>query len=345
MSVKRSIAALALALLGTWPPSSSSVRAADLNTLETYVEELNQKSDLNMADKKAVFRFVFSHLKGSVKVYPTENYYYFKFLNAGAQYTGNIRLETATRDLGKLHFSYSMEFVDVLPDPDMFHSLLDSSDGVDVERLDPLRYRVTFEGKSVTFLLNDLSGVKPPAELLAPAEEFIGPVFDDSGVRFFLIYNTALKQFLFVLDETAPPADALITSSTSDSLTIGRRTLFGYYQDRFRPRKILIGVYRPNSIVNNTFDGPFDQLPDNFIKGEALRDAIIAIDPKMKGKIDRLGNSSDGQTRYLIAPYLEYDQPSELMAYDKCAMRNRSNEQKYYKCFVDISLKASGSRR
>ena len=31
--------------------------------------------------------------------------------------------------------------------------------------------------------------------------------------------------------------------------------------------------------ANNYFDGPFDQLPDNFIAGEALRDAILSVRP------------------------------------------------------------------
>ena len=38
-----------------------------------------------------------------------------------------------------------------------------SSHGVSVEKVEPLVYRVTYQGKSVTFALNDLRGVKPPA--------------------------------------------------------------------------------------------------------------------------------------------------------------------------------------
>ena len=58
--------------------------------------------------------------------------------------------------------------------------------------------------------------------------------------------------------------------------------------------------------MNNYFDGPFDQLPDNFIEGETLRNAILEIDPKLKGKIDRFGGSPDGEIRYMIAPYKLY---------------------------------------
>ena len=69
------------------------------------------------------------------------------------------------------------------------------------------------------------------------------------------------------------------------------------------------------SRLNTYFDGPFDQLPENFIEGEALREAILAADPSVKGKIDRLGNFADGSGRYLIHPYLLYRQPGDLAVF------------------------------
>ena len=54
--------------------------------------------------------------------------------------------------------------------------------------------------------------------------------------------------------------------------------------------------------ANNYFDGPFDQLPDNFIEGETLRDAILAVRPQLKGEIDRFGGAPDGSIRFMIGP-------------------------------------------
>ena len=65
-----------------------------------------------------------------------------------------------------------------------------------------------------------------------------------------------------------------------------------YYRDHRLDRKILIGVYEENVRVNNYFDGPFDQLPDNFIEGETLRNAILKVQPNLKGKIDRFGGTA-----------------------------------------------------
>lgn len=61
--------------------------------------------------------------------------------------------------------------------------------------------------KSVVFALNDLSQVKPPAAALAPGDQFIGPVFDESAIRFFLVFNAKLKSFHYILDETVKTAD------------------------------------------------------------------------------------------------------------------------------------------
>jgi hypothetical protein len=87
-------------------------------------------------------------------------------------------------------------------------------------------------------------------------------------------------------------------------------------------------------LVNNYFDGPFDQLPDNFIKGEELRDAIIAAEPKLAGKIDRYGISPGGKDRYLIGPYRRYRTEKELAIFHTCATDNRIPPARYYECFV-----------
>jgi hypothetical protein len=153
-------------------------------------------------------------------------------------------------------------------------------------------------------------------------------------MRFFLIFNRKLKLFHFVLDETIPIADQLIPIPGSDRILIGKRTGFAYYRDDKAERKILIGVFEGNSRVNNYYDGPFDQLPDNFIEGETLREAILAVDPTLTGKIDRYGISPGGQDRYLIAPYRHYRSDDDLVAFERCATNKRVPATRYYECFV-----------
>jgi hypothetical protein len=321
----------------TMPP----VARADvprLNTNQSYQEEAARRTALDPSDPMAVFAFVIDGLPERVKVYPTENYYYFSFLHNGVPYAGNIRLDASNRDEGKVSFGYFEEYGAWKPDVAVTFRLLDRSNGVVLEKVDRFLYRLTYGGKSVLFELNDLSAVKPPK--LAADEIFIGPICDDSAMRFFLLFNRRLKIFLYVLDETAPVPDAFLPLKRTDRILIGKRTAFAFYRDQRVDRKILIGVYMNNIEANNYFDGPFDQLPDNFIEGEILRHAILAVDPSLKGKIDRFGGSADGAERFMISPYLAYQKTDELMFFHQCATSPHTQAAQYYRCFsLDDTVK------
>jgi hypothetical protein len=304
-----------------------------LHTNEAYVEDVTRATALAVNDPMAVFAFVLDSLPGRVNVYPTENYYYFTFFHGGAPYAGNIRIEPGDGGKATVHFAYYQDGSEWSEEGPLTHVVLDASRGVGVERVEPLVWRLTYGGRSVVFALNDLSQVRPPAGALAPGEIFIGPIFDESAIRFFLVYNSKLKVFLYVLDDTAKVADELLPNQRINRLLIGRRTGFAFYRDRLHDRKILVGVYEANYRLNTWFDGPFDQLPDNFIEGETLRKAILEVSPGLKGEIDRFGSSPDGEVRFLIKPYASYKSVSDLYGVDKCA-RTRMRAASYYTCFV-----------
>ena len=129
-----------------------------------------------------------------------------------------------------------------------------------------------------------------------------------------------------------PVAERFFPLPRADRILIGRRTGFAFYRDHLRERKVLVGAFEGNVRLNNYFDGPFDQLPDNFIEGEILRDAILAVSPEMKGKIDRLGSESSGDARYPIMPYLNYKRLDDLRVIDRCAETKKAAAD-YYACF------------
>jgi hypothetical protein len=93
-------------------------------------------------------------------------------------------------------------------------------------------------------------------------------------------------------------------------------------------------VFEANSRTNSPFDGPFDQLPDNFVEGDVLRDAILAVEPALAGKIDRVGGSFDGSGRYLIGPYATYRTEDQLYPFHHCATSKSVPSDVYYRCFV-----------
>jgi hypothetical protein len=304
-----------------------------LQTNESYVEDVLSPSQLNIDDPMAVFGFVMSRLPERVKVYPTENYYYFGFTQNGIRYAGNIRLDASNRDDGKVDFAYFEDTSQWYDDSPIKHMVLDAARGVMVEKIEPLQYRVSYQGKSIVFALNDLRNVKPPAGALGPDEKFIGPIFDESAIRFFLVFNTKLKIFHYVLDETEKVAEQFFSPKKSDRILIGKRTGFAFYRDHRLDRKILIGAFEGNMRANNYFDGPFDQLPDNFIEGETLRDAILSVQPLLKGQIDRFGSAPDGSIRFMIGPYLPYRAISDLDPIHACAVRKQKAPD-YHRCFV-----------
>jgi hypothetical protein len=328
---------LALAVFGSIVGGSLCLLAQDgmpqLHTNEADLSEVTRSTTLAVDNPLAVFAFVLGQLPDRVTVYPTENYYYFRFTVDGVPYAGNIRLAANDRDRGRVHFAYGERPTTWRPEPDTKHVILDAGRGVAVERLDRLAYRIAHGGKSVVFALNDLTGVSPPAGLLGADETSIGPIYDESGIRFFLVFNARLKLFHYLLDETAPVPDAFFTAKSSDRITVGRRTGFAFYRDD-AGRKVLIGVSRREVDLNTMFDGPFDQLPDNFIEGETLRHAIEAVSPEVKGQIDRFGNFAEGGERYLILPYWLYRNIADLTVFHRCAVSRAVKPAEKPRCFV-----------
>lgn len=334
--LRRRIAFAALAVVALSGPAAAQESASPprLFTHQSFVEDALHRTSLPIEDTKAVFAFVLGSLPDRVKVYPTENYYYFRFVYNSVQYAGNIRLATENRDEGVVHFAYSVDFAEYKNEDKVHYQLLGAKDGVTVQKLEPLVYRISYGQKSVVFELNDLSKVVPPASVIGPDERYIGPIFDESAVRFFLIYNSKLRLFHYILDETIPVTDTFNRAVATDRILIGKRTGFAFYRDHKLDRKILIGVFEGNARVNNYFDGPFDQLPDNFIQGESLRSAILEAEPALKGQIDRFGAAPNGETRFMISPYLHYRDEEELTIFHDCAENKELPVDLYYACFL-----------
>lgn len=303
---------------------------------QQIIDRLNGAPAFDIDDPAAAFRHIFAALPDEVTVYPTENYYYFTFVWSGIEFAGNMRLDVSDRDDGVLHFAYFSKnkpwAVEILTK----YQPLTEKDNVKVEKVADLEYTVTFEGKTVRFHLNDLSDVEPPEGIVADGDIYLGPTYDESGLPFFLLFNEDRKDFLFVLDETGLLNDILLPyHDDHPALSVGTRSGFAFYQDRFAERKILVGVNGGNVNLNNYFDGPFDQLPDNFIPGEELRQAITAKYPELEGQIDRLGAFRTQDGRFLVNPYINYDYVGELDRFLRCGDA-ALDADKFYVCLAPV---------
>lgn len=341
MAPSRIFPAIIVATLVLAGPASAADDAANapvanpLLTNQAYIDRLMATRELDIENISEVFWFVFGSLPDEVRVYPTENYYYFEFLHAGAAYAGNIRLDVADRDQGTVHFAYFRPHRPWQSRDLTHYAPLGRDDGVEVEKLADLVYRIAYRGKQVTFHLNDLRDVKPPADALLSEERYLGPVFDESGTQLYFIYNRALKRFLYVLDESKIGPDALNPAPANPALEVDSRTGFVYLTDPIVPRRILVGVSDDNTDANNYFDGPFDQLPDNFMGAGTLRDVAVDAYPSLEGMLDIYGHFIDESIggRILIDPYWGYQTLEDLDFLSACEEK-QADPKAFYVCIL-----------
>ncbi len=284
---------VAAALLSMLLPGAAPAAKLKLHTNEQMIQELLEQNDLDIKNPNAVFEAVFDALPAKVTVYPTESYYYFTFPLNGLNYAGNIRFDAWDQFDGKVHFAYYVEYAYWRQPLEPHYKKLGPDDGVQVKQIDKFHYTIAFKGKTVEFVLPDLSNVKPAAGQIRDGEVYIGPSWDESGVQFFLIYNKTAKTFLYILNDN-PKMDQYQPSELSPALTVGIRTSFAFYKDKLTDRQILIGDFIGHTMLNDYFDGPFDQLPDNYVQGNTLLDAILDVEPDLKkDNPDRYGADRD----------------------------------------------------
>ena len=312
---------LMLVILGLLCSSAhSSNKGPRIYTNEQQIKAWSARHSLDLEDTLSVFRHILSQLPDRVQIYPTENYYYFWFFQDGVKYAGNIRLDVDEIKRGLINFAYFRATTPWASDERDYGLVLGKKQGVSVDADGAMAWKVTFEGRSVVFALNDPYKVRLPDGLLKSKEQYLGPVFDESGMRFYLIFDQKRKLFHYILDERDGVNDEFIEVKNLKHTLLGRRTGFAFFNAGNEDRKTLIGVFGGNVDVNNQLDGPFDQLPDNFLTGNKLQQALIATRPELIGRIDRLGSSFDGKHRELIIPYVEYDMTEDLVLAEKCML-------------------------
>jgi hypothetical protein len=298
---------------------------------QDFIESLYTKVDIK--NEMAVFKLVFGALRDKVRVYPTENYYYFSFLTGGKVWWGNLRFDAIDRDKGILHLGYfKFDEYGRYDEDNNYYKNLTAKDGVILKKVSDFVYTVTFEGRTVTFQLNDV-GWKPPVKSkLRKVETYVGPVFDESGTRFHLIFDNNSKHFMYLLNEDGPVPEHFI--NVNRAVVVGERTGFAYFIDRAYDRKILIGVHGRNAQRNNYYDGPFDQLPDNYIDKAKMGEYIVKAYPFTKGRIDKYGNYTDREAaRFSISNYLIYEDVDKLNFVFDCMKRYRE-ESSFYRCLT-----------
>lgn len=325
---------LFLSVVSAAPPSKSEPRPAavaavappgpHLELHQTQVEAL-QSPGPDLRNSDAVFAWVFRHLPDEVTVLPTENYYYWKLTSQGREIRGNFRPASGLREKGILSFAYAewMEF----PDETLAASQLSiarrftAADGVTVTCPDPLTCDISSEGKTVRFHFQALPQTPPAPGVLGPEEKFVSRTFDESGFPFFLCYQPASKSFFWILNEESPTPETF--TDLAPDIHLGRRTGFVFWTDRAHSqRKILTAVRQASIARNDYFDGPFDQLADNYAAQVPLRKYVEDAFPSLKNQIDLHGyflTGPDVGNRVALTSYYFYSTPADALAFTQKA--------------------------
>jgi len=276
---------------------------------------LGEIASVNLENIQSTFSEVFTRLPDEVTIYPSENYLYYRFHTNHREMWGNIRLSPDDRDQGIVHFAY-YEFNPSPENADDFYlkyKALSPEDGLIVDRKDAFQYSITFEGRTVIFDLYQLDQSSPKLFKPAPNEVIVFKTYDESRFQFFLIFNEATNRFMYILNEEESVPDQLIP--VGPDVAVGRKSGFAFYIDRpNQNRKILMGIFIENVKQNNYYDGPFDQLADNYIdENSKLSEYIQLAYPYTRNRVDRYGKFIGmAGSRVAITPYASFDRIEEL---------------------------------
>lgn len=312
--------------LGAVP--SGGLGSGSYLSLQQWKNEGYYQMTLDLEDVDAVFWHVFSKLPDTVTIYPSENYFYWVLHISGREVWGNIRLPAGRRERGVLSFGYA-EYVE-FPGPSGAPSYVSRSkyftdaDGLRIEELDKLTFRVTYNKKSVVFHLHPLSTEPPKKFGLRTNEVFIERTFDESGIQFFLLFNTERNYFFWVLNEEEPVPENFIP--LDKDIQVGRRTGFAFWLDGENPARKVLATVRKISVTRNDYcDGPFDQLADNYVEVNKISEWMERAIPSIKGRIDKYGYYTDQErpsrvalscygTYYTLAEVIDFVQKAKASA-------------------------------
>ncbi len=276
--------------------------------------------DLDVHDPDQVFAYIFSRLPDEVTVYPSENYFYFVLYADGMQWWGNMRLPARTRADGDLSFAY-FEFED-FPNGsrsgDSHAKMLNSRDGVLVREQSRHVWEVEFEGKIVEFNLHELRQDRPLSFVLGQDEVFIQRTFDESGLQWFLIFNKDRNYFSWILNEEELVPELVSEFEENPNYYIGRKSGFLFWNDfEHNNRKVLMAIRRASVQRNDYYDGPFDQLADNYAAETNVSEFMQRAYPDTRGNVDTYGYYLDrvNSLRVAISPYYTYGVHDDIHAY------------------------------
>ena len=113
--------------------------------------------------------------------------------------------------------------------------------------------------------------------------------------------NGTIISFGFSDEEELVPDEL---EHVQQDMLVGRRSGFAFFVDKaHQDRKILAAILGANATVNNYYDGPFDQLADNYVDVTNISKYLELAAPSLQGRIDKYGYYTDreGSSRVAVS--------------------------------------------
>jgi hypothetical protein len=247
----------------------------------------------------------------------------------GENVRGNIRFDLRFAEQGKLPVIF-YELKSSGEEENERYKVMEKSADFNIIRHDKLNYSIFYKGRTISASLYDLTPDMESFRLASDSEDYIGPIYDDSAVKFDLIYHRKANVFLYLLNERSTAFESFRSMGGTSNIIIGSRTGFAYFVEP-DGRKILVGLLKKESEENSFYDGPFDQFPDTVLDGEKLRAALEVFEPRLKGSILPGGwYIDDIGSRYSIFPFMLYSSENELFLAASCGLN--ADLSKLYFC-------------
>ena len=313
-------------LAGGAAAAFAQARAQDrihLHTNETEIGEVLRDGGVSIDDPLAAFGAVLKNLPERVQVYPTENYLYFRFTQKGTVYVGNIRLAAADRDQrqGEFLLQRAADRLECRPEkPSRGARSGAGRHGREGRAADLSRHARRPRPSSSRSTICPRSSRRRArcgrtrnssgrCSMNPPSASFWCSIH---GSRCFITFSTKPRR---------SPTSSSRRRAASPSRSASAPALPSI---RSTAGKSWSASIERQSRLNNYLDGPFDQLPENFIEGEALREAILPSIRAPRARSTGSATSPDGSGRFLIGPYLLYRLPAISRCLRAASRRRRS---------------------
>ena len=289
---------------------------------EDMIRGVSTPPDPEACSPKDVLHDLLRQIGPVARIDPTENYYYFSFYRGGKSYSATLRLAVDNRDRGIVQFTCIATLSSwIEPDSQTpIEAELSQADGVLVTKLSRFEYSVSISGAETKFILNDIDQT-PDGKKLGSGEHFAGRIFDESGLVFDLVYNKPEKAFYFLLDNRNLVPESFV--KLKDNIYVGVRTGFVFFQDVILNRFLLVAVHAEELYKNTPYDGPFDQLPENFYEELGFWKFVYEVYPDLVGKLTAGGSFLGQNLIFGITPYREYTSKDDLRFIDTCTRKRQ----------------------